>query len=108
MYKRDEKMQVNKHMETENFILTLMYTWLMGCVWYTSDFDIVTIDVKTFALLWHQYFYPGIEDICVRCKQRGGDSWLCVSIFWKSLHSYMVLKGSEVMEVTEPHTANWT
>lgn len=61
-------MQVNRHLETENFILTLMYTWLMGSVWYTSDFNKVTIDVKTFALLWYQYFYPGIEDICVRCQ----------------------------------------
>jgi len=54
-------------LETENFVLTSMYTWLMGSRWYTSDFNKVTIDVKTFALLWQQYFYPGVEGICVRC-----------------------------------------
>lgn len=53
--------------DTENFILT-------------SDcgVHVLTIDMKSFVLLWHQGLYLSSEEIGGKCQLPGGDSLLHV------------------------------
>jgi hypothetical protein len=48
--------------DTENSLVTWMYTWHMGSRRYTSHIRLVTIDIEAFLPPWHQGSYPTIEE----------------------------------------------
>jgi len=56
-----------KDSDAEKFFHTLMYTWHMGGRWYTSYLYIVTRNVLTFVLQWHQGICAGLGEIGVKC-----------------------------------------
>ena len=49
--------------DTENSLLTWVYTWHMGSRRYTSHICVVSIDNEAFLPSWHQGSYPSIEEI---------------------------------------------
>jgi hypothetical protein len=53
--------EVSDNSDAENIILSSMCKCHMGSRWYTSDLQIVTIDIEAYVLTWQQGLYPGVE-----------------------------------------------
>jgi len=51
-------------MDAKNSILTSINTLHMGIIWYTSDLDVLTIEIYSFILPWQQ----GLENSNVKYK----------------------------------------